>query len=92
VAWAAEEALEERAAALGRAVRASEDYLALVSLERVELKEAAGTKGAAAAAAASEAIVQAQQVESTAVAWRAMAGGRWAAQRAAEGNVVATVG
>ena len=91
MAWAAEEALEERAAALGRAVRASEDYLALVSLERVELKEAAGTKGAA-AAAASEAIVQAQQVESTAVAWRAMAGGRWAAQRAAEGNVVATVG
>lgn len=64
----------------------------MASWERVELKEAAGTKGAAAAAVASEGRVQAQQVEETVVAERGMAGGRWAAQQAAEGNAAAAVG
>ena len=48
----------------------------MASWERVELKEAAGTIWASAAAVASEDIVQAPQVEGTAVAGRGMAGGR----------------
>lgn len=57
-------------------MRASEVDPAVASWERVELKEAAGTMGAAAAAVASEGIVQGQQVEGMAVAGRGMAGGR----------------
>ena len=57
-------------------MRASEVDPAVASWERVELKEASGTIWAAAAAVASEDIVQAPQVEGTAAAGRGMAGGR----------------
>ena len=57
-------------------MRASEVDPAVASWARVELKEAAGTMGAAAVAVAFEDIVQALQVEGTAVAGRGMAGGR----------------
>ena len=57
--------------------------------ERAGLKEAAGTKGAA---AASEDRIEAQQVEGTAAVTREMAAERWAAQGAAEENMAATAG
>lgn len=57
-------------------MRASEVDPVVASWERVELKEAARTIWSAAVAVASEDIVQAPQVELTAVAGRGMAGGR----------------
>ena len=89
VARAAEEALEERAAAPVWAGRASEGCSVVALWERAGLKEAAGTKGAA---AASEDRIEAQQVEGTAVVTREMAAERWAAQGAAEENMAATAG
>ena len=89
MARVAEEVLEERAAAPVGVGRASEGCPAVVLWERAERKEAAGTKGAA---AASEDRTEAQQVEGTAVVKREMTAERWAAQGAAEENMAATAG